>query len=94
MTNKRILLGHRTQDELPIPPSPWESRHEKAERDRSNRQLGRKNDPVELDLDHLLSGHAVVRGRSGQGKTQLILVKLLNELMAPYTVEWEEVVDG
>lgn len=93
MTNRKIQLGRRVEDEKPIPPSPWETPQEKAERDRKNRRLAKRGDPVQLDLDHLMSGHTVVRGRSGQGKSQLIFVRLLDELMAPYPVEWEQL-DG
>ncbi|MEM6484378.1 MAG: hypothetical protein AAF662_05275 [Pseudomonadota bacterium] len=93
MTNKKIKLGDRVEDELPVPAYSWETPREKSARDRKNRNLAKKGDPVELSLDHILSGHVLLRGRTGQGKSQLILVLLLIALMPPYEVEWEEL-DG
>lgn len=84
----RIVIGRRVEDEPPEPPEPWDSSRETARKRAKPR--AKRGEPVTLSREQLKKGHAHVRGRTGSGKSQLVLLPIVLQLLESYTLEYRD----
>lgn len=83
-----ILLGRRVGDEPPEPPEPWDTPRVAAQRRAPRR--GKHGDRVTLTREQLKQGHTHVRGRTGSGKSQLVLLPIVLQLLESYTLRYRD----
>ena len=84
----KIVIGHWLYDEKPEPEL---AKKDAWRKKRPARPLAKEGDPVVIDRELLKSGHTIVRGKTGSGKTSRGLLPLALALMEEYVLEWEEV---
>lgn len=84
----QVYLGRRVDDEKPVPPEPWDSREERQRKKTLPRDRAGKS--VYLTRDQLKSGHTHVRGRTGSGKSQLVLLPMVLQLLKEYDLRYTD----
>jgi len=82
----RITIGRWLYDEKPEPEL---SKRDAWRRKKPSRPLGRSGDPVVVERSLLKSGHTILRGKTGAGKSSQGILPLMLGLMEPYELEWK-----
>ena len=83
-----ILIGRRIGDEPPEPPEPWDTPRVAAQR--RAKSCGKHGDRVTLTRQQLKKGHTHVRGRTGSGKSQLVLLPIVLQLLESYSLRYRD----
>ncbi|MAT72866.1 MAG: hypothetical protein CMJ58_25580 [Planctomycetaceae bacterium] len=80
-----IQIGKWLHDEQPEPDL---ARRGVRRNGRSPRRLAKAGDPVTVERELLKSGHTIIRGMTGSGKTSKGMLPLILKLMEPYQLSW------